>query len=57
MTAKNDITGDALKTKQSTDQYRTGWERIFAKKQEPSSTEKSKPQQEKCSKPSSGSSA
>ena len=29
MTARNDITGDAIQTKGSTDAYRTGWDRIF----------------------------
>jgi len=31
MTAHNDITGDALKTKGATDAYRDGWDRIFGK--------------------------
>lgn len=31
--AKNDITGDAIKTKPAGDKYRTGWERIFEKPQ------------------------
>ncbi len=35
MTARNDITGDALRTKGSTDAYRSGWDRIFGKKEEP----------------------
>lgn len=29
MTARNDITGDAIATKQPTDAYRDGWDRIF----------------------------
>lgn len=29
MTARNDITGDALKTGASSDPYREGWDRIF----------------------------
>jgi len=31
MTSKNDITGDELKTKQPTNAYREGWDRIFRK--------------------------
>lgn len=31
MSAKNDITGDSIITKSSTDKYRDGWERIFGK--------------------------
>lgn len=32
-TATNEITGDSLTTKQSTDAYRDGWDRIFGNKQ------------------------
>lgn len=32
-TAKNDITGDSLKTKQPTKQYDEGWDRIFKKEE------------------------
>ena len=32
MTAKNDITGDALKSKVSNKKYDEGWDRIFGKK-------------------------
>lgn len=32
MTARNDITGDAIKTKGSNDAYRSGWDAIFGKK-------------------------
>lgn len=32
MTSTNDITGDKLITKSSTDSYRDGWDRIFGKK-------------------------
>lgn len=32
MTARNDITGDTLVTKGTTDSYRDGWDRIFGKK-------------------------
>lgn len=35
MTARNDITGDAIQTKGSNDAYRDGWDRIFGKKEEP----------------------
>lgn len=34
MVAKNDITGDALKTRTSNKKYDEGWERIFGKKKE-----------------------
>ena len=33
MTAKNDITGDALRSKAPNDKYAEGWDRIFGKKQ------------------------
>lgn len=33
MTTKNPITGDEIKTKGSTDNYRDGWDRIFGKKE------------------------
>lgn len=33
MTSKNDITGDDIKSKTSSDQYREGWDRIFGNKQ------------------------
>jgi len=32
MTTKNDITGDRLATKEATDAYREGYDRIFGKK-------------------------
>lgn len=32
MTAKNDITGDALRTKAPSQKYADGWDRIFGKK-------------------------
>lgn len=32
MTAKNDITGDSIKTRPSTDSYRDSWERIYGAK-------------------------
>lgn len=31
-TAKNDITGDALRTKPTSQKYRDNWEHIFGKK-------------------------
>ena len=31
MTAKNDITGDALRSKAPNDKYAEGWDRIFGK--------------------------
>lgn len=34
MVAKNDITGDALKSKAANKKYDEGWERIFGKKKE-----------------------
>lgn len=39
MTARNDITGDAIQTKGSNDAYRDGWDRIFGKKAEPKAEE------------------
>ena len=32
MAAKNDITGDAIRSKPVSDKYAEGWERIFGKK-------------------------
>tara|TARA_R110000868_G_C10441901_1_gene725432 strand:+ start:386 stop:571 length:186 start_codon:yes stop_codon:yes gene_type:complete len=32
MTSKNDITGDEIKSKTSSDKYRDGWDRIFSQK-------------------------
>jgi hypothetical protein len=32
MAAKNDITGDAIRSKTSNKKYADGWERIFGKK-------------------------
>ena len=32
--ARNDITHDKIKTKASSDAYRTGWERIYKKKKQ-----------------------
>ena len=33
MVAKNDVTGDALRSKAPTKEYADGWDRIFGKKQ------------------------
>ena len=33
MTAKNDVTGDALRSKASNKKYDEGWDRIFGNKQ------------------------
>lgn len=32
MTAKNDITGDKIKSRLQSESYATGWDRIFGKK-------------------------
>lgn len=32
MAAKNDVTGDSIRTKTSTKAYSDGWDRIFSKK-------------------------
>jgi len=39
-TAKNDITGDSIATRKSTDAYRDGWDKIFSKKSEEKKEEK-----------------
>jgi hypothetical protein len=33
VTAKNDVTGDLIKTKSSSQQYRDNWDLIFRKKE------------------------
>lgn len=33
MTAKNDVTGDAIKSKVNSEEYRNNWEAIFGKKE------------------------
>lgn len=38
MVAKNDITGDVLKNRPTTDKYRDGYEAIFGKEKKPSCT-------------------
>lgn len=40
MTAKNDITGDFIKTKAGNDAYAEGWDRIFGKNKKQSEREK-----------------
>lgn len=35
MTARNDITGDAIQTKSNNDAYRSGWDAIFGNKVKP----------------------
>lgn len=42
MAAKNDITGDEIKSKATSSAYEDGWDRIFGKKQEPSVNDKIK---------------
>ncbi len=32
MTARNDITGDSIQTKGTSEAYRSGWDRIFGQK-------------------------
>lgn len=39
MTAKNDVTGDSIMTKGSSQAYRDNWERIFGKKDQPKQNE------------------
>lgn len=34
MTAKNDVTGDLIKSKTNSDAYASGWDRIFGKKKQ-----------------------
>lgn len=34
MATRNDITGDLIKSKESTDAYASGWDRIFGKKKQ-----------------------
>ena len=37
-TAKNDITGDRIMTKRTNDKYAKGWDRIFGKRKDRSSS-------------------
>jgi hypothetical protein len=34
MSSRNDVTGDAIATRTTSDEYRSGWDRIFGKKKE-----------------------
>lgn len=43
MTTRNDVTGDAIKSKTTSKEYASNWERIFGKKNE---TKEEKPKQE-----------
>lgn len=45
MIARNDITGDAIVTGGTTENYRTGWDRIFGKKPEFKEADDSNPQE------------
>jgi hypothetical protein len=38
-TAKNDITGDLIKSRSATEAYREGWERIFGRRESPAPAE------------------
>ena len=40
MATKNDVTGDAIKSKSQSDAYAKGWDAIFGKKAEPKESEK-----------------
>jgi len=42
-TAKNDITGDLIKSRSATEAYREGWERIFGRRESPAPTEEAAP--------------
>lgn len=42
MTAKNDVTGDALRSRGPSKAYEDGWDRIFGKKNEKKSEESDK---------------
>lgn len=46
MTTRNDITGDSLTTKTSTDNYRDGWDRIFGNKEDKESLNNSETKEE-----------
>lgn len=43
MASKNDITGDSIHTKATSDAYRDNYDRIFGKKEPPSITEEKEP--------------
>ena len=38
MTTRNDITGDLIASRNPTEAYKDGWERIFGKKEKPQET-------------------
>lgn len=40
MSTRNDITGDSIQTKPTSQKYRDNWERIFGKKKEQKKKEK-----------------
>jgi bifunctional DNA-binding transcriptional regulator/antitoxin component of YhaV-PrlF toxin-antitoxin module len=42
-TAKNDITGDLIKSRSATEAYREGWERIFGRRESPAPAEQAAP--------------
>ena len=41
MATKNDVTGDAIQTKMTSDLYRQNWEKIFGKKKKKNGQRKS----------------
>lgn len=43
MVAKNDVTGDSLRTRAANKNYDEGWERIFGKKKKQESVESFEP--------------
>lgn len=47
MAAKNDITGDNIKTGSTTSAYRDGWDRIFGKKDD-EEEKKEDPKEDEC---------
>jgi len=42
LTAKNDITGDAIRSKNSSKEYASNWDRIFGKKDKETKPEEKK---------------
>ncbi len=46
MAATNDVTGDSISTKPTSDSYRDGYDKIFAKPEQPASSEE-QPEPEK----------
>lgn len=47
MTTRNDITGDAIKSRSNNDAYRDNWDRIFGKKKKENDEKKRKMKDEK----------